>query len=123
MNQQNHSESKFEKSLIEATGARMDGRSESHQTQYFSLFDDLTSMESDPPPITQVAVETIRRFARTACTVQRNSQTLFNLISTARDVCEVIHSLIRQCDNLELSEDQRWKAFDGYNAMLDGLER
>ncbi|KAG8888858.1 hypothetical protein FRB98_006644 [Tulasnella sp. 332] len=100
-----------------------EGGSETHQTQHFSLFDDLTRMKTDPSPTTQVAVNTIRRFARTACMVRRNTQTLFNVISAARDACEIIHGLIHQCDDMELNEDQRWMAYDTYTANLDELER
>lgn len=120
VNGKNYRESAYGNPLDETVRG---GRSDSHQTRHFSLIDDLTLMEPNPPPPTQMVVGTIRTLAKTASTVRRNTQTLFNLISTARDVCEAIHFLIRQSSNPELTEDQRWIAFDGYNIMLDGLER
>ncbi|KAG9022324.1 hypothetical protein FRB95_000349 [Tulasnella sp. JGI-2019a] len=88
----------------------------------FSLLDDLTHMTSKPFAATQGVVDTIQRFATTACTARRNCQTLFTLISTARDVCHNINNLIHQFDDAELPKDTRWDAFDRYNRMLDTLE-
>ncbi|KAG8980102.1 hypothetical protein FRB93_009666 [Tulasnella sp. JGI-2019a] len=89
----------------------------------FSVFDDLTCMKFEPLPATQAAADTIQRFATIACTAQRNCQTLFTLISTARDVCDDINALIHRFDDAELPKDTRWGAFDRYNTMLDTLER
>ncbi|KAG9021346.1 hypothetical protein FRB95_002341 [Tulasnella sp. JGI-2019a] len=88
----------------------------------FSVFDDLTCMKFEPLPATQAAADTIQRFATIACTAQRNCQTLFTLISTARDVCDDINALIHRFDDAELPKDTRWGACDRYNTMLDTLE-
>ncbi|KAG8887937.1 hypothetical protein FRB98_008695 [Tulasnella sp. 332] len=79
-------------------------------------------MNSDTVPATEAAVDTIKRFAMFACTAQQNCQTLFSLISIARDTSEAIHRLIHQFDTHDLEEEKRWMAFDRYNAMLDALE-
>ncbi|KAG9022434.1 hypothetical protein FRB95_014785 [Tulasnella sp. JGI-2019a] len=89
----------------------------------FSLFDDLTRMKFEPILATQAAADTIQRFATIACTARWNCQTLFTLISTARDVCNDINALIHRFDDAELPKDTRWGAFDRYNTMLDTLER
>ncbi|KAG8987298.1 hypothetical protein FRB94_002031, partial [Tulasnella sp. JGI-2019a] len=96
--------------------------SEDSQNRPFSLFNDLTHMESEPFPATQATVEAIRSLASAACTAQRNCQTLFSLCSAARDVCQKTHALIHECYDIQLSEDYRWVAFDCFNTMLDKLE-
>ncbi|KAG9005293.1 hypothetical protein FRB93_009847 [Tulasnella sp. JGI-2019a] len=79
-------------------------------------------MESEPFPATQATVDAIKRLATTACTARRNCQTLFSLISAARDVCHKIHNLVHECYDTQLPEDYRWMAFGCFDTMLVALE-
>ncbi|KAG9023744.1 hypothetical protein FRB95_012557 [Tulasnella sp. JGI-2019a] len=87
-----------------------------------SLYVHLTSMASAPVPATQSTVSAIEALGRAACQATRNSQTLYRLVSRARDVCENIHQLVHHVNDATLSEEKRWLALNQYTMALDALD-
>ncbi|KAG8887178.1 hypothetical protein FRB98_000388 [Tulasnella sp. 332] len=94
----------------------------SHALFPTSLFHDLTLMTSKSVPATQGVISTVITQARAACHATRNCQTLYRLISRARDICEHTHSLIGRVANKDFTEEEQWAAFDEYTATLEALE-
>lgn len=84
----------------------------------YSLFEDLTALSSEEPP-TESLKYLLLAIGHYVCSVKRNTQTLYHLVSRARDITNAINALIKKINEESLDV---WDNFVKYTAAIDPLE-
>lgn len=82
----------------------------------YSVFDYLTTLSSEEPP-TELIQNLILVIGHDVCSVRRNMQTLYHLVSRARDIANAVNTLIRKAESSNF-----WDNFDKYTKVIDPLE-
>ena len=82
----------------------------------YSVFDYLTTLSSEEPP-TELIQNLILVIGHDVCSVRRNMQTLYHLVSRARDIANAVNTLVKKVESSNL-----WDNFDKYTKAIDPLE-
>ena len=82
----------------------------------YSVFDYLTTLSSEEPP-TELIQNLILVIGHDVCSVRRNMQTLYHLVSRARDIANAVNTLVKKVESSNL-----WDNFDKYTKVIDPLE-
>lgn len=86
----------------------------------FTLYDDLTKTRAGTTSdyaATDVIKFLVQTIGHDACSVKRNAQSTYWLVSRARDICDAIHDLIAKVDS-----ENDWTSYNKYTDMIDPLE-
>lgn len=84
----------------------------------YSLYENLTTLSNEEPPTESIKylILTIGHFV---CSVRRNTQTLYHLVSRARNITDGINALIKKINEESLN---LWDNFEKYTTAIDPLE-
>ena len=84
----------------------------------YSAFDYLTALSSKEPP-TELIQILILIIGHDVCSVRRNMQTLYHLVSRARDITNTVNGLINKVTE---KSSTFWDNIDKYTKVIGPLE-
>lgn len=82
----------------------------------------MASAAPSPFPATGRARECILRLSTTASSARRHCQSLFLLITRARNIYDHLNELLQRMGDLDLEDDADWDTFESNYEMLEMLE-
>lgn len=81
----------------------------------YSVFDYLTTLSSEEPP-TKLIQTLILLIGHHVCSVRRNMQTWYHLVSRVHDIANAVNALINKVN------EESWDNFDKYTKAIGPLE-